>query len=351
MPTKTIRKRTLALSVTSLVAIMAVFVVFLALAAQVRVAEALAPGARVEQCANGNMGQYRDCRETGNVGWKNSQVNTNNGHYAEGDYMPYRQLLDGLVAGNQYCFGFGWDITQGALPAVDYIATFTEDLDLADPTFQTIYDGDLATPDDRIAIPDDPVINYGYWTAPANVFTGTLPATRELVIWGGTFDSVGPYSWDLVVGNPPVPTDISLAANEQNSFEYCIIANSTEAVIAWSGHIAVPEEWGAVDRPGGSPYHMSNGTRHDQFTAPRTSMTDLACVDPQGNITHQNIGRNETQLQVGETPTAINLQEIEIGQVGISPAPWIAAFIGFTFLTGLFVLRRRHDEKTEQVRQ
>ena len=108
------------ISVAGLAALMALVMVVLTFA-QVPVVYA-APNALVEQCANGDQGQFRTCRETGNHGWKNSQVNTNNGHYAEGDFMPYRQTLDGLVAGYEYCFGFGWDITQGARPAVDYIA-------------------------------------------------------------------------------------------------------------------------------------------------------------------------------------------------------------------------------------
>ena len=271
-------------------------------------------------------------------------VNTNNGHYAVGDYMPYRQIVDDLVVGNQYCFGFSWDVAQDTLPAIDYLATFTEDLDLADPTFQTIHDGNLATPDDRIAIPDDPVIVYGYYTVTANIFTGALPPTREIVAWGATFDSVGPYGWVNVIGDPPGPTNISLLANEPNSLEYCLTATASQAVLAWSGHLAMPQEWGAATRPGGNPYHMASGTSQSQWTRPsRISMTDLAGMDALGNIFSANQDRGEVVMRPGDVPTAIQLREIAVNQQ-LNMVIWVAAFLGFTLMTALFVFRHCRTE-------
>lgn len=301
-------------------------------------AEFLPPGVVPEQCANGEFNEVPDCRATGSMGWKNSQANPNNSHYGEGDFIPYRQVLDGLDVGAQYCFGFSWDVSQGGLPAIDYMGNFDQTLTTADPLYQTIHDGNLATPDDTIAFPTDPTITSGYVGAVTNVFTGTLPATREIALWGATFDSIGPYSG--------VGGDISLAANEENSIEYCLTTTDVEVVLAFSGHIAVPEEWGQTVRPGGSPYHLANGTKNGLATAPRTGETDLACVAPDGTITNSNIGRRETQLQVSDTPLAINLQGITVGSNASSTHLVLVAVLVIFLLSAYAVTRTRSKPQT-----
>lgn len=306
--------------------------------AMAQVVDALPPPAALpEQCANGDMNQYPDCRQTGNHGWKNSQVNTNNGQYWEDVFIPYRQYLENLVPGETYCFGFSWDVSQGGLPAIDFLASYDEGPASADPTFQTIHDG--TGPDDTIAIPVDPVPTTSYWMLPANTFTGTMPAVREFTLWGATWVSVGPYS-------NPGGTDMSLAAYEENSIEYCIQAIDDEAVIAFSGHISRPEEWQAPNRPGGSPYHMANGTKQGLFTAPRTSETDLVCATCTP-VEHQNIGRAETQLQVGEPPvTAIQLRQVSTSSLVFNPLVWVGILLA---LSGFVFAILRVGKGTDQV--
>lgn len=296
----------------------------------------LPPSGVPHQCKNGDMNQAADCTAGNPLGWRNSSANPSNSQYGEGDTIPYRQVLDDLTAGNTYCFGFGWDVTNASLPAIDYLTTFNRSLPLADPTVDTVHAGNLGTPDDIEPIPSDPVITSGYIVNPANSFMGTLPATRDIYVWGGTFTA------------PPVFTSPGgdVATEIQNSLEYCILSSSTEIVIAVGGHIAIPEDWGLTDRPTGAPYHLANGTWNGYFTAPRTGESSLICLDPLGNVEDdRNVGRSETQLQIGDNPLAINLQGVAATSGSTSDTLPVA--LGFTMIAALtaYILLRPQDAK------
>lgn len=248
-------------------------------------------GVRLDQCANGDNGEDPECDSSGSTGWINGNVNSNKANYIEGDFLPYRQVIDGLVINNKYCFGMTWDIVRQDLAAIDYIGTFNATLTNADPTVNTIHSGTVNSPDDTIGIPADPALSGTIDPAgPASyTFSGTQQS-GELTIWGGTFDSIGPYSNNGAT---------NLVTKFEQSLEYCFTVTDTEVVIAWVGHIARTLEWGTPSLPSGSPYHTANGTKNGQFSSPRNSQTDLACVDPSNNVTHSNIGRQDIQLQAG----------------------------------------------------
>ena len=239
----------------------------------------------IELCANGSFNQDPACVGNTPLGWVNGQVNSTKSLYFVGDFIPYRQLYENLIAGNEYCFGMVWDVAQDGLPAVDYISTYDLTQSQADPTADTAFS--LADPTDTVTIPADPVLGGLLASMP---FTGTQQP-GVLTMWGGSFDASS-----LVYSNDGL-TD--LVTKEPQSLEYCFTATGEVTVVAWGGHIASPSEWGTSNRPPGSPYHMANGTGNGQFSAPRVSETDLAEVDPGGVILHHNIGRQETMLQLG----------------------------------------------------
>lgn len=284
--------------------IVAITIIFFALAITVTTVYA-AIGVNLEQCANGSDGLNTTCVKQGSAGWVNGQVGTNKSRYFEGDYLPYRRVYTGLTNGWNYCFGMSYDLAQGGLPAIDYLATFSQTVSLADPTIDTVHAGSVNNSSDTIAIPKDNAIQVG--TLNGNSFIGSQ-IDGHMTIWGGTFLSVGPYSND---GSVDFATD---GVSEAQSMEYCfnVTEASGEVVVAWSGHVSIPAEWGAPSKPSGSPYHMANGTKNNLFTAPRTSETDLVGWDPQNPATqtHTNIGRAELQLAVSETPTAITLTNL-----------------------------------------
>ena len=268
-----------------MLAVAALFLLALAASQSTIKAQDLNASVNIEQCANGPNNEDPTCGGSGNTGWVTGNVGASKANYRIGDFLPYRQTFEGLEIGNEYCFGFNWDVSKSGMPALDYISTFDLTRTLADPTVGFSFD--VNSPTDTIAIPADPALTG---TMSGNAFTGTQEP-GVLTMWGGTFTG-----GSLLYSNDG---SIDLATRFENSMEYCFTATSTDTIISWAAHIADPVEWGGLARPTGSPYHTSNGTKNSQFTAPRTSETDLSCETPGGTITHQNIGRSDLQLQAG----------------------------------------------------
>ena len=261
------------------------------------------PSVSLEQCANDSDGSNPTCANGAGIGWKNSQINGNNGSYALGDFYPNRQVFTNLTAGNDYCFALGFDYSKSGLPAVDYIGSYDASLP-ADPTLGTSFTLGVDIPD-TVAVPPEPALSNGGTIGGTPFAAVQIPGV--LTLWGGTFDG-----GSLVYSNPGTG---DLDANFQQSLEYCFTANAAEAVLAFGAHIAVPFEWGHTARPTGAPYHVSNGSRNGQFTSPRTSETDLAETLSDGTVvSNNNVGRTEQQIQssaISEpTPTAISMSKM-----------------------------------------
>ncbi len=300
--------------------------------------EALGVNIDLEQCANGRYGENTTCQYSGNQGWVTGNVNALKSDYSIGEFLPYRRVYHGLSVGSEYCFGMKWDVDIHGLPAIDYIATYNWTITEANPLWDTMFEpvgtSVVPPPSSTIKIPNDPVLITG--TMNGNRFQGITLGTyilddpdRVLQMWGGTLISAGPYSNDGESGD--------LADFFSQSMEYCFIAEESEAVLAWSGHMGDPEEWFAPGRPSGSPYHMANGTNNGMFTPPRTSETDLSAVAPDGTVTNQNFGRMELQLDLG-SPTAITLSELSLrsGSSGALTAFIAVALVGFVSLAIVF---------------
>ncbi|MCO5198822.1 MAG: hypothetical protein M9928_02660 [Anaerolineae bacterium] len=290
---------------------LAAFALMLAVVA-VLAGPAYAASTEIEQCANGGNGEVPDCRGTGSTGWVTGNVNGSKAQYQEGDFLPYRQIHSGLTVGYTYCFAMSWDVSKDGMPAVDYISTYNLTLPAADPTHDTDFDGGPGgrpAPTSTYPIPTDPALTG---TMAGNSFMGTQEP-GELTMWGGVLHFVGNYSNDGTV---------DLGTKFENSLEYCWEATATQTVLAWGGHIALSAVDWDLERPSGSPYHASNGSRNGQFTAPRSSMTDFICIalswadldlTPEGFpdypvgdplVTSENVGRMDIQLKVDAILTA-----------------------------------------------
>ncbi|MGB3713365.1 MAG: hypothetical protein WA996_02945 [Candidatus Promineifilaceae bacterium] len=278
------------------------------------------PGVVISQCANGESGGEPYCDGSGDTGWRSGKVGTNNSYYQLGDFIAYRFIHEDLVVNNRYCFGMWWDIAKAELPAIDYISTYSDYLDLANPLFGTGIP--TTTPPVRTDIPADPVLQPPFYlNVPGEGFTGTLlhgpvgtdGSQGDLTLWGGS---------NLVAKDYSLTAASAITVNlydASQSLEYCFTAVGTEAVLAWGGHIAVPAEWQKLDRPTGSPYHMKTGTTPNDFTDPRSTDSDLAeypssvpDFPPAADADHHNIGSQDIQLSVSE-PTAITLESVSAG--------------------------------------
>src|SRR3990170_8448856 len=132
------------------------------------------PSADLDQCANGGVGDPAvDC--TGSA-WQNGNLNQNQAHYSEGDSVPYRMLFGNLSIG-AHSVTIEWDTTQGGKHSTDYLASFDETEETANPCFGV---GSCGAPDIE-SIPDDP--NATVTQVPGN-FT----------LYNGIITSVSPYT-------------------------------------------------------------------------------------------------------------------------------------------------------------
>jgi hypothetical protein len=274
------------------------------------------------QCANHNDPK---CETKGNTGWTSGKIGSNNGDYSLGDFIPYRAYRSGLTPGMRYCSGAWWDVAKAELPAIDYIGSYNYTVPQANALYGT--DVPTTTASLTFAIPADPVLSGGYHLgAITGTFSGTLPfgnigdagAQGVMTIWGGTNLNMKGYAL-------PFTTTATSLNNGAQSIEVCFTATSADVVVAWGGHIALPHEWSAPDRPTGSPYHMKTGTGSDIngdpfFTAPRNSENDLAEFDPGvcddygdcPSANHYTIGSQDLQLAIDD-PTAITLESVSAG--------------------------------------
>jgi hypothetical protein len=256
-----------------------------------------AQSSTIDQCANGDDNSDPTCTSSGDTGWINGNVNETKATYAIGDFVAYRQTFADLTVGYTYCFGFGWDTNINGKPAIDYIGTFNNTLTQADPT-HGYTEFSVNSPAQIFPIPPDPALNA---TMDGQSFTGSQPL-GVITTWGTTLFLITSYSNNGLA-------DLDSNATFQQSIEYCFVAADDDAIIAWSGHIADPAEWGGLPRPSGSAYHTSQGTRQGLVTFPRESETDLVCIpNDGGEIQHNNEGREEVQLQILR-PTAVSLTE------------------------------------------
>jgi hypothetical protein len=297
-----------------------------------------------EQCANEGDAL---CEGKGNRGWITGKIGTNNGDYTIGDFIAYRAVRTDLVPDMRYCTGAWWDVAKATLPAIDYLGTYS--LTVTDAN--ALYDTSIPTGATPITatIPLDPILT-GTYVLNGNPFSGTLPygdvgdpgAQGWFSIWGGSDVNAKGYA----INNPPSNPELT---NGSQSIEICFTADSTDVVFAWGGHIANPSDWGASDRPTGSPYHMKTGTQSGFFTAPRTSENDLAefdpavCTDdfaPCPSANHYTIGSQDLQLGV-DAPTAITLKSVSAGD-GSDGLTLALIGVGVAaLLSAVFILIRR----------
>ncbi len=195
------------------------------------------PAINIDQCANGGVGSPPvPC--TGSA-WQNGNLNGNQAHYYEGDSVPYRVTVSDLTPGQTYTVTLSWATTKSGKHAIDYLTTYNRTELSADPCSAAgfICGGTTST----LPIPVDPNVTGSGVTPIPGVFTlfgGTFPVNAT-----SAYALAGPYSGD---------SDTSISVS--------FVADSTNAVLAWGGHIASRADWGLDNSAAyidGSPYHMA----------------------------------------------------------------------------------------------
>jgi hypothetical protein len=210
----------------------------------------------LDQCRNGGINAApAPCNSLGtNSSWVNGNLNGNQAHYAEGQFIPYRIILGGLSTGT-HNVQIEYAVTKGTKHAIDYLGTFsyTETLAKGDNPCGDIIPGcNPASPTSTIPVPSPALSGFPAGSG-LNTFSGAQ-ILGTIALWNGTFTSPMTYVFQNVIDNGDFKTQISL--------NFSIPAGSNGvAVLSWGGHVAAAADWGVGNSSSaitGSPYHMIN---------------------------------------------------------------------------------------------
>jgi len=213
------------------------------------------PSGDLDQCRNGSDGSI-PC--TGNA-WVNGNAGAQNSGYAEDQYIPYRMRFSNLKVGSTYTVVLGYDIKHSGAHAIDYLGTWNN-LTISNratntATTRTGIDpcsnvpGCTGSPTSTIPIGVDSVAV----TSQINPYTNSpvyQPNNQVMAMWGGSLQT---FAYTGIDGN--VATDSQV----ERQITITFIANQSNPVLAWSGHVGYGGDWGAGNSAGGisgSPYHM-----------------------------------------------------------------------------------------------
>jgi len=189
--------------------------------------------ADLDQCANGPFAAPTPC--TGSA-WQNGNVGQSQGHYYEGDSIPYRIKFDDLTIGSSNTVTIEWDTTKAGKHAIDYLTSYNRTESVGNNPCSGVVPacGAVTT----FPIPLDPNVSGAGVTQIPGVFT----------MWGGTITSVSAYTLTGTYGG-----------DSSTSITITFTANTVNPVLAWGGHIADRNDWagqgGSASDITGSPYH------------------------------------------------------------------------------------------------
>ena len=198
------------------------------------------PSANLDQCANDPLpSSHLDGCNSTSTQWVNGNLGASKSVYFEGDSIPYRLTFGNLSTSGSHVVKIEWDTTKASKHAIDYLTTYNATVANANPCLGVSGCSGSGTP---FAIPKDPQVDNGSGspiTQPPGNFT----------IFGGTIDSVSAYSYSHGTG---------FTGDKSASISITFHASVANPVIAWGGHIATRQAWGASNSAisiSGSPYH------------------------------------------------------------------------------------------------
>ena len=183
----------------------------------------------LDQCANGSFSA-----PTTTCSWQSGNINENNSHYSEGDYVPFRLILPGLTVSNTYTATIAYDFIEASgKHAYDYIGTYNNTVTGANPCLGVTG----CSSSTQAPIPTD-----------TTCLNAQPPTQQFMTIFGGEITSV------TRLGTHP-------CQGSAISVQYQIVfhASAVNVVLAWAGHIASQVDWGTGNGAtgiSGSPYHM-----------------------------------------------------------------------------------------------
>lgn len=217
----------------------------------------------LNQCANGGKGTLAACAGSN---YQNGNLNENNSHWAEGEFVPFQLILTNITSGS-HTLTIQYQEINGGDHAYDYLGSFnaTETTGAPTPAFANqnnpcvsdIVNCNPASPVSTkdIPSPDFSNVNSTCGVTTGNSSPGTLPSGRKFSLWG-------PAGSSLTSAVYQSPQDELQGSNNCLTLidvTFTAPSDGSTLVLAWSGHIASQADWGGAIAAGnisGSPYHM-----------------------------------------------------------------------------------------------
>jgi hypothetical protein len=199
-------------------------------------ASAANPSATLDQCANDPFpSPNTDGCDTNANQWVNGNLGASKANYSEGDSVPYRITMQNLSLTPDHHITIEWDTTKSSKHALDYLTSFNRTVTTANPCLGVSGCGS-PTP---FAIPADPQVTDA----------GVTPVAGNFTMFGGTITGVSDYSYSNGTG---------FVGDKSASITLTFTPTQANPVLAWGGHIATRQNWGAGNSAvaiSGSPYH------------------------------------------------------------------------------------------------
>jgi len=205
----------------------------------------LAPaGARavdLDQCANGPAGAPASC--TG-AAWVSTSITPANSHYLEGDSVPYAVELHDMGTSGTHTLELEYDTTEGSgKHAFDYLTSF----DRTETNALPCQSAGICTgsPDETFPIPADPSLQLA--------FPAVTQIAGNIAIWNGDITNV------VYLRGPAAGPTSPEGSGLKTALRITFTVESSNALIAFGGHLASPLDWGVGDTAGavsGAPYGM-----------------------------------------------------------------------------------------------
>ena len=226
--------------------------------------------------------------------WVNGNVGAQQGHYVEGNSIPYRVVMTDLEPGTLVELEIEYDITHSYKHAIDFITTYNNlephlsvlghDPEDIYPTidYETLWPAGTA-PEDQALIPTPNSTGSPVAGEPAATFDAQPDSLKQMSLWGGTFAAVDPVEYIL-------QGDLT-GQNSATSVMIRFTPAMSTAILSWGGHIAKQDTWGvgnsAVDI-NGSPYHTRlldwnlNNLGNQDRSLNADAVTDIPACDFSG---------------------------------------------------------------------
>lgn len=208
--------------------------------------------ANLDQCRNGGVGETpQPCTGSGggNAGYVNGNAGGENAHYTEGDSIPYRVRFTGLTVGSTNTIVIEYDTTQQGKNAIDYLTSYdrTETAAKGNDPCSDVLSQTICSSPQQFAIPETDERVLAGRDGILNTADDINPIDGFFTCFGCTVTAVSDYSYTGdFTGNSTASLTITFTANVENP------------IIAFGGHIATRNNWGANSSAStipGSPYH------------------------------------------------------------------------------------------------